>query len=107
MINKPLVASLGSAYPCTSERIALVNWKGTLCPILALSLMRKVIRATEPMAGEMRSLADEGEAASNDGGCAILYGIIRDCAYRIEDRASVELLRHRRTAPDAGPVRCA
>ena len=35
-------------------------------------------------------LADEGEAASKDDGCAVLYGIVRDCAYKIRNRAERE-----------------
>jgi len=35
-------------------------------------------------------LADEGEASSRDDGCAVLYGVIRDCAYKIRGRAERE-----------------
>jgi len=35
-------------------------------------------------------LADEGESASRDDGCVVLYGIIRDCAYKIRGRAERE-----------------
>jgi len=35
-------------------------------------------------------LADEGEASSQDDGCAVLYGVIRDCAYKIRGRAERE-----------------
>lgn len=35
-------------------------------------------------------LADRGESCSRDDGCAVLYGIIRDCAYKIRGRAERE-----------------
>jgi hypothetical protein len=40
-------------------------------------------------------LADEGEAASSDDGCAVLYGIVRDCAYRMRAEAERERDRHK------------
>ena len=46
------------------------------------------------MARQLAILADDGEAASADDGCAVLYGIIRDCAYRIRGRAEQEQQQH-------------
>jgi hypothetical protein len=40
-------------------------------------------------------LADEGEASSTDDGCAVLYGIVRDCAYKIRGRAEREREIHK------------
>ena len=40
-------------------------------------------------------LADDGESASRDDGCAVLYGIIRDCAYKIRGRAEREREVHK------------
>lgn len=40
-------------------------------------------------------LADEGEASSRDDGCSVLYGVIRDCAYKIRGRAERERDVHR------------
>ena len=39
-------------------------------------------------------LSDEGEAESIDNGCALLYGVIRDCAYRIRAEAERERDQH-------------
>ncbi len=39
-------------------------------------------------------LADEGEANCNDDGCAVLYGVIRDCAYKIRAEAEREKQAH-------------
>ena len=43
-------------------------------------------RALE-IAEALMSTANEGEAASNDDGCRILFGVCRDCAYKIRRQA--------------------
>ncbi|MFA5794191.1 MAG: hypothetical protein WC980_03895 [Candidatus Brocadiia bacterium] len=48
--------------------------------------------------GQLIILADEGETAcSNDEcpGCLVLYGIIRDSAYKIRNQAEVEINKHK------------
>lgn len=47
------------------------------------------------MTRDMSALADVGEAESEDAGCAVLFGIVRDCAYRIRGRAEQERDAHR------------
>jgi hypothetical protein len=47
------------------------------------------------MAERMAELADTGEAHSEDDGCMVLYGVIRDCAYKIRGRARQECEAHR------------
>jgi hypothetical protein len=49
----------------------------------ALELARKLI-----------ILSDQGEADAEDDSCVVLYGIIRDCAYRIRDHAEKERETH-------------
>jgi hypothetical protein len=39
-------------------------------------------------------LADEGERDGNDDGCRLLYGVIRDCAYKIKYEAEREKDAH-------------
>ena len=39
-------------------------------------------------------IADEGERDATDDSCAVLYGVIRDCAYRIRRRAEQERAAH-------------
>ncbi len=39
-------------------------------------------------------LADEGEAHCVDDGCAVLFGVIRDCAYKIRAEAEREKQAH-------------
>ncbi|MBI5778423.1 MAG: hypothetical protein HZA49_03085 [Planctomycetes bacterium] len=46
------------------------------------------------LAKELIILADEGESESVDNGCRVLYGILRDCAYKIKARAEGELKKH-------------
>ena len=53
----------------------------------------KHIQEAQDIVKRMIVLADEGEADSEDDSCVVLYGIIRDCAYRI--RAEVERERER------------
>ena len=44
---------------------------------------------------EMIALADEGESASDDTSCGILYGVLRDSAYRLRRLAEEEVGKHR------------
>jgi hypothetical protein len=53
------------------------------------------VRRAIELAGDMKNLADEGEVQAPDGGCAVLFGVIRDCAYRIQGRAEQEAEYHR------------
>lgn len=39
-------------------------------------------------------LADEGDMAREDIGCGVLYGTVRDCAYKIRSLAMAELEAH-------------
>jgi len=52
------------------------------------------IKRVIEMADELTGLADDGEAASRDDSCAVLYGIVRDCAYKMRARAESEKERH-------------
>ena len=54
----------------------------------------KTLRLTR----EMLALADEGDRDREDSSCGIIYGILRDSAYRIRNLAEQECERHR----DAG-----
>ena len=53
------------------------------------------IRRALKMATELVILADEGEAAMEDDGCGVLYGVVRDCAYRIRVEAERERGAHK------------
>ncbi|MGD9161116.1 MAG: hypothetical protein PVG39_22050 [Desulfobacteraceae bacterium] len=52
--------------------------------------IKKVIK----LAGEMLNLSDEGDAVREDTNCGILYGVIRDSAYKIKKLAEEERDAH-------------
>lgn len=54
--------------------------------------IQKVIQLSR----EMLILADEGQAAANDDGCRLLFGIVQDCAYKIRLEAEREQRSHNR-----------
>jgi len=44
---------------------------------------------------EMLALADEGDRDRGDDSCGIIYGILRDSAYRLRKLAEQECEKHR------------
>jgi hypothetical protein len=52
------------------------------------------IKKTLELAELMLKLADEGDATRKDVGCGVLYGVLRDSAYRIKKLAEVEREAH-------------
>lgn len=54
--------------------------------------IEKAIRIAEAMI----ELANAGDMAREDVGCGILYGILRDAAYRIKKTAEAEKAAHMR-----------
>ena len=52
------------------------------------------IKLTLQLAQEMIRLADQGDADREDTGCGILYGVLRDSAYKIRRLAEDEKMRH-------------
>ena len=44
---------------------------------------------------EMKRLADQGDIDREDTGCGILYGVLRDTAFKIRQLAEKEKERHR------------
>jgi len=54
----------------------------------------KHIQEALEVARELIILADVGEADAEDNGCEILYGTVRDCAYRIRRQAKCEREAH-------------
>ncbi len=53
------------------------------------------IREALELARQLIVLADEGDLDSEDDGCRVLYGVVRDCAYTIRAQASREREVHR------------
>lgn len=54
--------------------------------------LRRVLRLTR----EMLALADEGDMAREDDSCAVLFGVLRDEAYRLRRLAEQECEKHQR-----------
>lgn len=46
------------------------------------------------MAQRLIDLSEQGEATSSDDGCMLLYGVVRDCGYRIRTQAAREKETH-------------
>jgi hypothetical protein len=53
------------------------------------------LRRLLEMTGRMLALADDGDRDRNDPGCGIIYGVLRDAAYRLRRMADEECARHR------------
>ena len=64
----------------------------------------KILLKTIQMASEMLRLADEGDARREDNGCGVLYGLVRDCAYKIRRVAEAERDVHVRKAASRNAV---
>ncbi len=54
------------------------------------------IKNTLEIADTMLELADKGDAHREDDGCGVLYGILRDSAYKIKQLAEKEREAHKR-----------
>lgn len=54
---------------------------------------QNIMRAIQ-LSQEMLQLADQGDADREDIGCGILYGVLRDSAYKIWRLAEEEKKRH-------------
>jgi hypothetical protein len=52
------------------------------------------IKKTIALADEMIDLSEAGDADREDVGCGILYGILRDSAYKIKKTAEAEKQAH-------------
>lgn len=52
------------------------------------------IEKTLDLAANMLQLADEGDAVRNDPGCGVLYGVLRDSAYKLKQLSEAEREAH-------------
>ena len=52
------------------------------------------IKRTIELTDRMIRLADAGDAAREDVGCGVLYGILRDAAYKLKKLAEEEKASH-------------
>lgn len=53
----------------------------------------KILRTLE-LVGRMIDIADEGDIVREDAGCGVLYGVLRDSAYKIKKLAEEEKEAH-------------
>jgi monoamine oxidase len=53
-----------------------------------------MLQKTLDLVERMTRLADEGDAVREDDGCGVLYGIIRDAAFKIRRVAEQERAAH-------------
>jgi hypothetical protein len=49
---------------------------------------------TLKLVDEMINLSDQGDADREDNGCGILYGVLRDSAFKLKKLAEEEKLNH-------------
>lgn len=54
----------------------------------------RAIRKTLELTERMIALADEGDSVREDSNCGILYGVLRDSAFRIRQLAEREREAH-------------
>ena len=62
------------------------------------------IKRVLELSREMIILADEGQAAAQDDGCRLLYGVLQDCAYKLRKKAEQEKDAHCRTGRWDGEI---
>ncbi len=53
-----------------------------------------ILKALE-LSRELMVLADKGDMQREDSGCGVLYGVVRDAAYKIKERAQKEKQNHK------------
>jgi len=54
----------------------------------------EILRKTLALTDAMSEIADEGDSAREDVGCGVLYGVLRDTAYKIRKLAEEERDAH-------------
>ena len=54
----------------------------------------EIIQETLSLTDMMLSLSDRGDLLREDDGCGILYGVLRDAAYKIRKMAELEKENH-------------
>ena len=59
------------------------------------SMFNKNLIRTIELTKEMLVLADEGDRDRNDDACGIVYGVLRDTAYRLRQLAEGECESHK------------
>ncbi len=61
------------------------------------------LKKTLELVERMLRLANHGDAVRNDAGCGVLYGVLRDSAYKLKQLAEAERQVHlKKNRPPAG-----
>jgi len=56
----------------------------------------EAIRKTLGLTDHMLELADEGDEVREDSGCGVLFGVLRDSAFKLKKLAEAERDAHKR-----------
>lgn len=59
-----------------------------------MKAFNECILKTIDLVDQMIALADEGDDVREDAGCGVLYGVLRDSAFRIKGLAEAEKAAH-------------
>ena len=62
--------------------------------IIVMRPCNQSIKKTLRLVEDMLNLADEGDAVREDTGCGVLYGVVRDSAFKIRKLAETEKEAH-------------
>ena len=74
-----------------SMKLRKSNFTGELTQVKPCNLhIEKTLKLVE----DMICLADEGDSDREDSGCGILYGVLRDSAYKLKKLAEEEKQNH-------------
>jgi len=73
------------------SRIGIVDMGG----VMKDHCNEAINRALE-LVRELMILADEGDISREDVGCGVLFGTVRDCAYKIRNLAESEIAEHKK-----------
>jgi len=63
----------------------------------------RILKETLQLADRMLRLADSGDAVREDVGCGVVYGVLRDSAYKLKQLAEAERQAHLRKVRRADP----
>lgn len=59
-------------------------------------MCNETIKETLSLTESMLTLSDKGDMVREDDGCGILYGVLRDSAYKIKKLAEAEKESHKK-----------
>jgi hypothetical protein len=75
-------------------RLLLLMQKEIVEPQMSSEEINDNLKSLISLCGQMLDLADRGDAERTDAGCGVVYGTLRDTAYKMRQMAKVELQKH-------------